>query len=106
MAKAGDIKRNMVVEHENQVYIVRDVSRSAPTARGGNTLFRLRRQAIPGGQRRELTLNADESLNEADLVRRQSEISYRDGNLMVFKASENVSQTLNVADAPDDRLPY
>src|SRR5690625_4305966 len=64
MAKAGDIKRNMVVEHENQVYIVRDVSRSAPTARGGNTLFRLRLQAIPGGQRRELTLKADESRSE------------------------------------------
>ncbi|HLS05105.1 MAG TPA: elongation factor P-like protein YeiP [Wenzhouxiangella sp.] len=106
MAKAGDIKRNMVVEHENQVYIVRDVSRSAPTARGGNTLFRLRLQAIPGGQRRELTLKADESLNEADLVRRQSEFSYRDGNQMVFMDSENFSQYLLDADALGDSIHY
>jgi len=94
MPRANEIKRGHVVEHEGKVWAVRDVSRSAPTARGGNTLYRFKVEAIPGGERQELTLKGDDLLSEADLVRRQSTYSYRDGDDWVFMDDEDFSQYL------------
>ena len=84
MPKASEIKRGFVVEHQQRVWAVRDISRSAPTARGSGTLFRFKLESIPEGDRQELTLKGDESLREADRVRRQSTFSYSDGEELVF----------------------
>lgn len=99
MARASEIKRGFVVEHAGKVWVVRETSRSAPTARGGGTLFRFKLEAIPGGERQELTLKSDESLPEADLVRRQSTYSYRDGDDWVFMDDEDYSQYVLADDA-------
>lgn len=106
MPKASEIKRGQVVQHDGEVHVVRDVSRSAPTARGANTLFRIRLQAIPGGGRRELTLKGDDVLDLADLVRRQSEYSYNDGSHYVFMDSENFNQYLLDEEALGDAAGY
>lgn len=92
VARANEIKRGFVVEYDGKVWAVREVSRSAPTARGGGTLFRFKLEAIPGGERQEITLKGDEILPEADLVRRQSTYSYRDGDDWVFMDDEDFSQ--------------
>lgn len=106
MPKASEIKRGFVIEHDGRVWAVRDLSRSTPTARGGGTLFRLRLEAIPGGDRQELTLKGDEAVREADLVRRQSTYSYRDGDEFVFMDDEDFSQyTLNL-EAVGDAVGY
>ncbi len=94
MPKASEIKRGFVIEHDGKVWVVRDLSRSAPTARGGGTLYRFRLEAIPGGERQELTLKGDDAAREADLVRRQSTYSYRDGEDWVFMDDEDYSQYL------------
>ncbi|MEM7054580.1 MAG: elongation factor P-like protein YeiP, partial [Pseudomonadota bacterium] len=92
MPKASEIKRGFVVEYLQRVWAVRDISRSTPTARGGGTLFRFKLEAIPGGDRQELTLKGDETLVEADLIRRQSTFSYADGDELVFMDDEDFSQ--------------
>ena len=92
MPKASEIKRGVVVEHQQRVWAVREISRSTPTARGGGTLFRFKLEAIPVGDRQELTLKGDETLPEADLVRRQSSFSYADGEDLVFMDDEDFSQ--------------
>jgi len=97
MPRASEIKRGFVMEHDGRVWAVRDLSRSTPTARGGGTLFRFKIEAIPGGDRQELTLKGDDMVREADLVRRQSTFSYRDGDEFVFMDDEDFSQyTLNL----------
>ena len=106
MPKASEIKRGFVIEHDGRVWAVRDLSRSTPTARGGGTLFRFRLGAIPGGHRQELTLKGDDLVREADLVRRVSTFSYRDGDDFVFMDDEDFSQyTLN-SDAIGDAAGY
>lgn len=92
MPKANEIKRGFVVEHDGKVWAVRDQSRSAPTARGGNTLYRFKLESIPGGERQDLTLKGDDVLREADLVRRLSTFSYRDGDDWVFMDDEDYTQ--------------
>jgi elongation factor P len=47
-----------VVEHEGKAWQVRDVSRSTPTARGGNTTFRFTLYGVPGGNKLDLILRA------------------------------------------------
>ena len=103
MPKANEIKRGQVIEHEGTVYAVRQIDRSSPTARGGGTLYRFKLQGIPGGERRELSLKSDDNVSEADLIRRQSEYSYRDDDDFVFMDSEDFTQyALKSTDIGDD----
>lgn len=92
MPKVNEIKRGQVVEHEGTVYAVRQIDRSAPTARGGGTIFRFKLEAIPGGERREFSFKSDDSLKDADLSRRLCEYSYRDADGFVFMDGEDYSQ--------------
>jgi elongation factor P len=106
MPKASDVKKGFVLEHDGRVWAVRDLSRSAPTARGGGTLYRFRLEAVPGGDRRELTLKSDDAVRAADLERRQSSFSYRDGDDFVFMDDENYSQYALSPEAVGDAAGY
>jgi elongation factor P len=92
MPKASEIKRGQVIEHDGTVFAIRQIDRSAPTARGGGTLYRFKVQGIPGGERRELTFKGDDVVREADLTRRQCTFSYRDADGFVFMDDEDFSQ--------------
>ena len=87
--KASDVKRGNVVEHDGTVYQVRDIERSAPTARGGNVTFRFTLYSIPGGRKLDLSLRADDDLREIELTRRAANFSYRDGDAFVFMDAED-----------------
>ncbi len=105
MPRASEVKRGFVVEHQQRVWTVREINRSAPTARGSGTLFRFKLESIPEGDRQELTLKGDEMLKEADLLRRQSTYSYQDGDEWVFMDDEDFSQySLMASTIGDDRL--
>ncbi len=90
--KASDIKRGNVVEHDGTVYQVRDIERSAPTARGGNVTFRFTLYSIPGGRKFDLSLRADDDLREIELTRRAANFSYKDGDAFVFMDAEDYAQ--------------
>ena len=60
--KASDVKKGNVVEHDGTVYQVRDIERSAPTARGGNVTFRFTMYSIPGARKYDLSLRADDDV--------------------------------------------
>jgi len=62
--KASDVKKGNVVEHEGTVYQVRDIERSSPSARGGNVTFRFTLYTIPGGRKFDLSLRADDELQD------------------------------------------
>ena len=104
--KATDIKRGTVVEHNNTVYQVRDVERSAPTARGGNVTFRFTLYSIPGGSKLDLSLRADDELREVDLSRRQATFSYMDGEAYVFLDAEDYTPYTLDPDVVGDAAAY
>ena len=106
MPRASEIKKGFVLEHDGRVWAVRDLSRSAPTARGGGTLHRFKLEAVPGGERREVTFKSDDDVREADLVRRQATFSYRDGDDYVFMDDEDFSQYLLSPDAVGEAAGY
>lgn len=87
--KAADIKKGNVIEHNGTVYQVRDIERSAPQGRGGNVTFRFTLYSVPGGNKFDLSLRADDELKEVELVRRTASFSYMDGSAFVFLDSED-----------------
>jgi elongation factor P len=97
--KAADIKKGNVVEHNGRVWQVRDIERSSPTARGGNVTFRFTLYSVPGGQKLDLSLRADDDLKETELTRRAANYSYQDGDGFVFMDAEDYTQYLLGRDA-------
>ncbi len=104
--KASDIKKGNVVEYDGTVYQVRDIERSAPTARGGNVTFRFTLYSIPGGRKLDLSLRAEDELKDMELTRRAANYSYRDGDAFVFlDAADYTPYTLG-PDVIGDSAPY
>lgn len=92
MKKANEIKRGDVIKQNGIYYMVREVERSAPTARGGNTTFRIQLFSIPDQQKLDLSLRADDELEEAELSRREAHFSFMDGEDYVFMDNEDYTQ--------------
>ncbi|MGH8049658.1 MAG: elongation factor P-like protein YeiP, partial [Arenimonas sp.] len=87
--KAYDIKKGNVVEHNKVVYQIRDIERSSPQGRGGNMTFRFIMYSVPGGQKLDLSLKSEDELTEVDLLRREANYSYMDGDDFVFLDKED-----------------
>lgn len=104
--KASDIKKGNVIEHDGTVYQVRDIERSAPTARGGNVTFRFTMYSIPGARKFDLSQRADDDLKEVELTRREAGFSYMDGELFVFMDKEDYTQYLLSPELVGDNAGY
>lgn len=104
--KAADIKKGNVVEHDGKVWQIRDIERSSPQGRGGNVTFRFTMYAVPGGQKLDLSLRADDDLKETELTRRAVSYSYKDGDAFVFMDSEDYTQYTLDASAVGDAARF
>ena len=87
--KAYDVKKGNVVEHNGTVYQVRDIERSSPQGRGGNVRFRFIMYSVPGGNKADVSFDAEDQLTEVELLRRQATFSYKDGEDFVFLDDED-----------------
>jgi elongation factor P len=90
--RASEVKRGNVVEHEGKVWQIRDIERSSPQGRGGNVTYRFIMYSVPGGQKLDLSLRAEDELRETELTRRAVTYSYKDGDAFVFMDSEDYAQ--------------
>ncbi|PIQ38253.1 MAG: elongation factor P-like protein YeiP [Lysobacterales bacterium CG17_big_fil_post_rev_8_21_14_2_50_64_11] len=104
--KASEIKKGNVIEHNGTVYQVRDIERSSPQGRGGNVTFRFTLYSVPGGQKFDLSLRAEDDLKEVDLQRRAASFSYKDGEAFVFLDSEDFTPYQLDADVVGDLAGY
>ena len=104
--RAAEIRKGNVVEHEGKVYQVRDIERSSPQGRGGNVKFRFIMYSVPGGQKFDLSLGAEDDLKETELTRRAVSFSYKDGDAFVFMDSEDYTQYALDADVVGDGAGY
>lgn len=100
--KAAEIKKGNVVEHNGKVWQVRDIERSSPQGRGGNVTFRFTMYSVPGAQKFDLSLRAEDELKETELERRAANFSYKDGDAFVFMDAENYTQYALGAEAVGD----
>jgi elongation factor P len=87
--KAYDIKRGNVVNYDRKIWQVREVERSAPTGRGGNTTYRFQLYQVGTIIKLDLSLRAEDELEEVELNKRACTYSYMDGENYVFLDAED-----------------
>jgi elongation factor P len=104
LIEAIDIKRKMYFEHEGAPYHCLDVEVSKPTARGGQTLVRLKMRNMLTRAVFDRTFKAGEKFKEPDLSRVEAIYQYADSSGYHFMDQESFD-TLTLGDdvIGDDR---
>lgn len=104
--KASEVKKGNVVEHNNTVYQVRDIERSAAQGRSGNITFRFIMYSVPGGNKFDLSLRSEDEIKEVELIRREATFSYKDGEAFVFLDAEDFTPYQLDADVVGESAGY
>jgi elongation factor P len=104
LIEAIDIKRKMFFEFENAPYHCIDVDVSKPTARGGQTLVRLKMRNLLTRAVFDKTFKAGEKFSEPDLVTVPATYLYADASGYHFMDQDSYETlTLNSDTLGDDR---
>jgi elongation factor P len=105
LIEAIDIKRKSFFEFENAPYHCLDVEISRPTARGGQTLVRVKMRNLLTRAVFDKTFKAGEKFSEPDLVQVSASFLYTDGAGFHFMDQETFETlTLNADTVGEDRL--
>jgi elongation factor P len=105
LIEAIDIKRKMFFEFENAPYHCIDVEISKPTARGGQTLVRIKMRNLITRAVFDKTFKAGEKFSEPDLSTVDATFLYSDGAGHHFMDQETFETvTLSSTMVGDDRL--
>ena len=105
LIEAIDIKRKTFFEFENAPYVCIDVEVSRPTARGGQTLVRVKMRNLLSRAVFDKTFKAGEKFGEPDLAQVAATFLYSDGDGYHFMDQESYETlTLRADTIGDDRL--
>ena len=105
LLEAIEIKRKSYFEYENAPYHCLDVEVSKPTARGGQTLVRLKMRNLITRAVFDKTFKAGDKFAEPDLVMSTVTFTYSDGDGYHFMDQETFETlTLSGDQLGDDRL--
>jgi elongation factor P len=105
LIEAIEIKRKMYFEFEDAPYHCLDVEVSKPTARGGQTLVRLKMRNLLTRAVFDRTFKAGERFREPDLVKVSARYQYSDGDGYHFMDEDTFETLTLTADTlGDDRL--
>lgn len=105
LIEAIDIKRKLYFEFESAPYVCLDVDVSKPTARGGQTLVRVKMRNLITRAVFDKTFKAGEKFVEPDLVKGDATFLYADATGLHFM-DQNTFETLTLTPdmLGDDRL--
>lgn len=106
MAKAGDLKKGMVVEINGTPHIVKMIDVKSPSSRGATTLYKIRFNNVKTGQKLDESLKGDDFFKDVDLVRAKVQFSYIDGENYIFMNTEDYSQYALSKEALDDQIYF
>ncbi|HWZ51559.1 MAG TPA: elongation factor P [Granulicella sp.] len=97
LIEAINIKRKSLFEHENTPFACLEAEVSSPTARGGQTLVRLKMRNLLTSAVFEKTFKASDKFKEPDLVLVPASYLYSDGDGFHFLDQESF-ETLTLSD--------
>jgi elongation factor P len=103
---AIDIKRKMYFEFENAPYYCMDVDVSTPTARGGQTLIRVKMRNLLTRAVFDKTFKAGEKFKEPDLETVEASYLYSDGDGAHFMDQESFETITLSNDKLGDALEF
>jgi elongation factor P len=104
LIEAIAIKRKMFFEHDGAPYLCLDVDVSTPTARGGQTLVRLKMRNLITRAVFDKTFKAGDKFKEPDFVAEPASFLYADADSLHFMDQQTYdSFTLTPDQVGDDR---
>src|SRR5271163_1878366 len=103
---AISIKRKMVFEHESAPYYCLDVELTTPTARGGQTLVRLKMRNLLTNAVFEKSFKASDKFKEPDLQTVPASYLYSDGDGSHFLDQETYETLTLTEDRVGNALDF
>jgi elongation factor P len=104
--EAIDLKRKTFFEYEDAPYLCLDVERSTPTARGGQTLVRVKMRNLKTRAVFDKTFKAGEKFKEPDLVQSPASYLYSDAGGSHFMDQESYETITLRGDMLGDALDF
>jgi len=100
---AKEIKRGMILNHQESPCVIEGISVQSPSARGAATLYKFRARNLVTRQKVDITLKGTDNLPEADFSKRPVKFMYSDPTHMHFLDDEDYNQfALPLADVADE----
>ncbi|MGA6926310.1 MAG: elongation factor P-like protein YeiP [Desulfosarcina sp.] len=106
MPKASNLQKSQIVNIDNHPYQVKQIDIHTPSARGANTLYRVRYASLITGQKLEQTYKGNDLLEEMVVDKRRVSFLYRDQNLYTFMDNENYEQHTLSEDALEGQTQW
>jgi elongation factor P len=92
MIKAADLKKSSVVEIDGVPHCVESISQSAPTARGGTTLYKVRFRNVTTRNKVDKSFKGNDALPEAQFDTREVQYLYQNAGRYTFMDLETYDQ--------------
>jgi len=103
---ANDLKRGGWVELEGDPWVVMDVTRQVPSARGASLLVKAKLRNLRSGSVQDLTFKGADKLDEPNLEERVVQFLYGDGSTYHFMDQESYEQFELSKDALGDAAGF
>ena len=106
MIKACDLKKTSVVDIDGTPHCIESISQQAPTARGGNTLYKVRFRNVSTKAKVDKTFHGDDVLQETTYETTEVQYLYQNGDRYAFMDLESYEQFELVKDDVEECLPF
>ncbi|MDL2269113.1 elongation factor P-like protein YeiP [Desulfosarcina sp. OttesenSCG-928-A07] len=104
MPKASTLRKGHIINIDNHPYQVKQIDVHTPSARGANTLYKVRYVSLVTGEKRDQSYKGNDLLEEMTVDRRRVSFLYQDQHFFTFMDSENYEQyTLSENTLEDQR---
>jgi elongation factor P len=104
--KVCDARRGAAVLIDGAPHTIEEIVRQTPSARGAATLFKMRFRNLLTRQKRDVSMQGDDPLTDADLEKRDCQFLFREGDHYTFMDLEDYSQFLLSADELDGQETF
>ncbi len=96
----------MVVEVNDEPYLVKKIDVRNPSSRGASTLYKVRFNHLKTKQKRDETLKGDDFLKDLDCERVKIQYSYQDGGSYTFMNLDSYDQYTVDADDIEEQIKF
>ena len=106
MPKASNLKKGTIIQINERPYQVKKIEVHSPSARGSNTLYKVRFIEIPSGQKLDNTYKGNDFLEEMALERRSISFLYNEQDFYTFMDLENYEQYTLHSDSIEEQVKW
>ncbi len=106
MPKACNLQKGNIIQINGNPYQVKKIEVQAPSARGANTLYKVRLAGIPSGQKLNQSFKGNDFLEEMELLRRHVSYIFREQEMYTFMDSENYEQYTLHSDSMESQVQW